>query len=253
MPEITDFILLFGGIVSSFGVFDVLADQKHKRIIAEYLFGFHGHSVNQFELSLSKAVVGWFSSGHRVSLFRIFVFSLLFSPVIFYLSIFFGYFTIGPDESFAFHLWYRWQTYLPFYIFSLFLSCVFDYWSLRVARYIYFEREISSAALRIALDLVLSILPFCIVCGAAFLVIYIYPAGHDFPFVAMIVAVGVLLSLAVVFIVKIFALLVGVLLRLLIMITHLNRHTILVSNAHNFPFTFIGFLIALVVCFSSAA
>lgn len=259
-------------VAGAFAIFDSFLPQKQKDIVSEYIFGFRHVPINKYEWALVDVFIGAFVKYNRVSFLRIFMVSLIVSPMI-VLCVFPEQFEkashgierllykitgarIDSNDSTFFVL------SLTVIIFGV-VSAPFDYINVKIGKFIYYRKPCVPRAFRLFfMDFALSILMLilAVMCIDFFktlgLKLYFpdYRQSQDWtlywwdtiPYYidSSIIGVGVsiLASSLFYYFLRVTAVILGITLRVIFVTTNLNSNTIAWTDAHNVPFTFLSLI-----------
>jgi hypothetical protein len=243
----------FLAIVGVFALLDAIIDSPRKALVAEFIFGFHNITARDFDHRVIHALLSPFMHNDRLILGRVVVFSALMSISVegmillmvipswaeFNADIRAG----GQSEQIRGVIWFVG-------IFAT--SAAMDIFGFTVARLIFWKKRYSAILhpAAIVLNIAVSTVPFLSI------VLMVALANHDFSIhvrdditielsaiitVAALVQLGSLLLLSAI---QVTTTLSGLVLRLILMLTRLNRYTVLFTRAHEIPFTFLGIITA---------
>lgn len=248
-------ITLFTGL---FGIIDAGAKNHLRAGVAEYIFGFHNKTFRNFDQKTIQALLSVFVRDNRLRKIRILIFSYLFSVgcLVAFLSLFVWFSASGQatySASVAHLLNMAIRPKSPDEVRIVFLlfgvlplaAYLFDLYSLWISKKLFWNRNFGLllTPVLILADILLSVAPFLILAFATTL-----PFISADNFLGGFFVIGAFFQVpSMVFInfVQISVLLFGSMFRLLVTLTKLNRYTVLVTNFHEYPFTFLGLMIGL--------
>jgi hypothetical protein len=239
-----------GTLIGFFAVFDALALDEHKRRISAYLFGARAVSYSEFERRVIAALMGVFMKDEKLQVRRVVVLSFSVPAICVALLAIIALFNGTapyPYTSLIILL-----LCLP--IIAL-MSLPFDYWSLRVTKYLFLDHHprFPFSLLAVGVDAIVSTIPLLvlllIVSKTVGLPQYNEEAGIGFQNMSA-------LSIAFAFLANLFAscvitflqavvLCVGVFLRMVLLPFRFLKLATKISKAEQFPFSFVGFVCAL--------
>ena len=136
------------------------------------------------------------------------------------------------------------------------VSSLIDLWSIWIAKQIYVVRKINNNIVAFLLDLTLSSIPVAAL-GYATAVLLVFQLLFNIlsekfgrltlAFTEQLSSLPqmLLISVFLLFFVRLAALVLGILFRFLLSATKLNRYTVLHTNFSDYPFTFFGFIAAI--------
>lgn len=225
----------FLGIVGVFSLVDVLIDKRRKAEVAWFIFGFSDLSFNRFEYSVIQGFIGIFIYDGRLSWRRVAVFSAV-------LSVAFAAFMIASSKNGL-------STAAPMQDFakltaSMLFTTLIDFAVLHVLKAVFWRRRYHPA-IQSLLALATPILLITPILAAVASVSFAAGAGA-LPWVLVLTAAILWLpSMLLISAVQVSTCLLGLALRGALMLTRLNRYTVLFIQAHDVPFTFLGVLAGL--------
>jgi len=250
--------MLVGGCTAFFYLFDQLAEEKDKNTISWYLFGFFDVNFEQFDRSCISFILGLFRNrSNNFLLWRIFALSFISTSMSF--CVLYYIFNIGAEESEAreltanlfFDLMDAPSGEVLFFIFIIgtisLVSLPFDYISLRISSFIFEERTLVGWKLifGIFIDAILSFSIFILPLYFIYFHSGIFETksvNFSAPFLILMGTIISSLSVLVFSIFQIILLFFGLIIRFFVIFTRLNRLTVIRSNSHKYPFTYIGIL-----------
>lgn len=259
-------------VAGAFSILDSFLPQKQKDVVSEYIFGFRHVPINKYEWALVDVFIGVFIKHDRISFLRVFMVSLIISPMI-VLCVFPEQFEkaghgierllykvmgirMGSNDS-------------EFFVISLTIiafgvvSTPFDYINVKIGKFIYYRKPGVPRAFRLFfMDFALSIsmLILAIMCIDFFkelgLKLYFpdYRQSQDWttywwdtiPYYidSSIIGIGVsiLASSLFYYFLRVTAVILGITLRVIFVTTNLNSNTIVWTDAHHVPFTFLSLI-----------
>lgn len=274
-----DYLITFGSIVGAFGVFDLLADPRHKTFVSEFIFGFHKVSLKAFEANSIRAILSFFIRDDRILYLRVLLWSALMSPIPTYLVFYFvaravnGLASAGVEafevvESIApigvFSIQEildgSWHIFLGFSLTTALLTSLSDYWNVWVGKLVYLSKRPLEGLAAFFVDLLGSMLPVVVLtlvwssainpanlAGSQWLKGYQYLELYLYILVFLMI-----ISTAFLFAIRILVFCMGILLRSAILATKANSYTVLFSRAHEVPFSFIGIVVATIFIIADA-
>lgn len=266
--EVEKIIAHYGSIIGAFAVFDSFIDPRVKGKLSEYIFGFHNVGVKCFEENLICSFIGFFlSSSLKIKLQRVLVVSFFVSPII-VLTFMGDSFADGIRRTisvvFEVNAGDNFLIYLLAIILIAIVSFPADILNMLVSKQIYYKANfVENIWAKAALDALISGLVVSIVLYGLyksiplishFLMLFVdfssQPSYLSVGYITKNVYSGTLVSMlaSVIFLfgVKFLALVTGFCIRSIIMLTKINSYTILYTNAHNFPFTFLALVWCLI-------
>ncbi len=250
-----EFLTIVTSITGVFTLLDLFVEKQAKAKIAEYVFGFGEVNLRGFESNVIRALLSIYKTGDRISfrkvLFRYSGVVALITILGMILSALLGkldFLDIDPSEFLE--LSTIWE--LPFAIvIAALMYWPFDSWSLWVTNKIFGQADHGSLIkymIKVLVDIFVTLAPMILISIAAMYCIMQIDEDSIFAvissFVLTATVVNALGSLLITF-VQVLTLLMGMFFRMIMRLTKLNQRIAMVSRAHEFPFTFIGLVIAI--------
>ncbi|WP_299031367.1 hypothetical protein [uncultured Sulfitobacter sp.] len=220
--------------IGIFGVFDAIVDKKAKANLAEFVFGFHDKSVKDFENNVISSLLSVFVKNDKLKWKRIFLLSLAYS----FLSVgglgVFAYQSVESGDNPS--LWVVGLFGLIFLLVVAIISFPLDIYSIYVTKRLFWNKNnsIFGNIIKIVFDVALSLMPILIGVASMF-----FSDGFSFIYMAALFQFPSVLSITII---QIITLIFGIIARSTIRLTKLNQYTVLYTNLHESPFTFLGIL-----------
>jgi hypothetical protein len=240
-------------IIGVFALLDAIIDTPRKALVAEFIFGFHNVTARDFDHRIIHALLSPFMRNDRLRIGRVVVFSVLMSLSIEGMTLlivipswaeFNADISTSPQsEKIRGFIW----------LIGIFAtSAVMDLFGFTVARLIFWKKRYSAVLQPavIFLNIAASTMPFLIIfwlrvfTSLEFSMQLWNDITVDFDAIISAAALVQLGSLLLLSAIQIATTLSGLVLRLILMATRLNRYTVLFTRAHEIPFTFLGIIIA---------
>ncbi|WFE92646.1 hypothetical protein K1718_27355 (plasmid) [Roseibium porphyridii] len=256
LDQITNYIMALCAFVAPFSLMDNFLPERSKAKLSEYIFGFHGIKVVDFEKKMVRSWIKSFFKNGRIRRLRVIVFSIFSGIFVFVLMrYYFGVLDIGLSAlttDFKFiqpiadiHSWLA-VTFVFVWIGTS--TFVYDEINFRVSKIVYFGRtKRHSSIIQFILDLLLSMLASFIV-SVTIIFISIYTgimqnSENTIDQVAIFFWFGILVvggpfSIVSFFFLRSIFFFSGISIRGILNLTNLNSYTALYTSAHNVPATF---------------
>lgn len=260
MIEFLESLSRIGGILGFFALFDLLASREARNTVADYVFGFHGVTMRQFENSTVRAGLATVLNDGRISGLRVLRMSAIMAAVTATLAISSG----GESFLYLFGMLPKSLLIEPlFIIFMTVASIPSDILSIRVTKGLFIDGWLSILPyiLRIFLDALVSAVLIVALGGVYFLIMTeVMPAlptiygqvvteGYEvnaFTRVFLISAFAVsAFSTLCITTLQLIVLVVGIILRGLLLLTQLSSPLVLHTRLYDAPFTFVGIALTL--------
>lgn len=254
-------------ITGIFTILDLFIEENAKAKVAEFVFGFGDTNFSGFESNAIRALLSPFKINGRLSYKRIFFrYSCLISVLLTIFALFLTYvikvdfFKSSYDSVFLEAL----ELLVSIPLVAV-LFWPFDCWSLKVTDKIFGSKQSSSALQfigRVVADVLITLLPLALVAAGLYLLVVTSSVTEGTQEYTVLMAVFVGISIFIVLnvfgslfvtIVQLLTLGIGVFLRVILRLTKLNQHIAMISRAHEFPFTFMGLVLGVIISISAIA
>ena len=252
-------------IAGLFGLFDAIVDRPTRIRVGEFLFGFHAITARRFERDVVTAVLSPFVRGGRLRRGRVAAasYAATLASMVGVLAVTLamkGGRTVAEVVADAPAGWLAmadagsvFGRLAPLAIVLLLCALPLDLFSLWVTKTLFWGRDVSAlgSVLLVVVDAVLSSLPFflAIAAGEAFGLDDGLMEPNPANAVIAVAIAGMLLqypSTILLTLIQIAVLATAVLVRLLLLLTRLNRWTVLHTRLYEIPLTFVGLVLGAV-------
>jgi len=246
MQGTIEFITVVGAVTGFVSIFDLFSDRKFKGKVAEYIFGGHTIKFREFEQNVIRTIMSWFVVSEKLKLGRIFVYSFTCTFLVF-----FTISMVAMQSSFG-QSFLKDISKIPFLpnnvnfalvVYSAYCSLIlsicgfiFDFWSFFTTKKIFFDRTYDDFRLvtKWFLDVCISVAP-------AFFLFFVFVVATGLvEGVMFFLFVGQLFGMLAISLIQLILISIGSLVRLFILVSHLNLRLAMKSKVHDYPFTFVG-------------
>ena len=247
---INEFFAIVAGPMGMGAAIDTAIGHKNRELLAMYIFGFRNQSFPVFERDLIRSLMSPFISDGKLNTGAIFNYSVI---VTFFAGlILFSTFDLIPDVD---------EFRYPRFVFILLAAAMmsilvsigslpFDMLSMRITKLLFLDRspKFPFTIIWICVDFLLSTAAFY---GAALLVVFIwkkFPQEGTEPITMLVVFLyASALTAGLVSVLQFLIVVASFVLRATLIVTRLNNILAMNSNAHNFPLTFLGLAMGLIL------
>jgi len=230
-------------VIALFGIFDLLLEEKTKRKLSLYIFGFHDLTFWEFENKLIKGLMKHFIIDSKISPKRVFLYSITVATVLYSIAIFYGH--INNDKELNLSDIANPLVYVSIIFISI-ITYPLDLWSLWITKRLFVDINNSAKFwfIFVLIDLFLSALPALLIFG-----FISQNMNNNHAYMLILAIMGGVASFSIVMIsfIQILSNVVGFIIRSILIFTRINSYTAMYTKAHDFPLTFIGFIIGVVV------
>lgn len=241
----SDDLILIATVAGIFSVMDSLTTPAARTRMSEYIFGVHGLTARQFEDSLMSLWLSLFMRGAKVSWLRASLLSVFITLVIVLISYAIGgRAAVVGDGNLA-------EVLAVFFWMSL-CGAPIEYLNLRISKYIYITRGAGWPIwAKLGADLALSLGITGLSLTAIFVLINSFPSWmfelwkvNKMLWTAYVTAlVAPLFSVAAFLGLRAVVLAAGGLVRAVLLVSNINLHAAMMSNAANVPLTYLALLL----------